>query len=177
MHLTALAQHTIESRCPHASIAVDATVGNGKDALFLAKRAEELFCFDIQPQAIANAKQAMQDIGSDCQIHWIQASHAYMDAYVHGKIDICMFNLGYLPGGDQNITTHSASTIKALNIAIKKLHPEGVLSILCYPGHPAGMIEYETIQKWLAAHTDKCILKTTQNRSSDPVLYILQQLK
>ena len=43
------------------SIAVDATMGNGNDTVFLASLAKEVYAFDIQEQALQNTfKRYMQ---------------------------------------------------------------------------------------------------------------------
>ena len=57
-----------------------------------------------------------------------------------------MFNLGYLPGNDHAVTTEAADTLEALEVAFGLIRPGGVLSVVCYPGHPAGASEAEAVE-------------------------------
>ena len=74
-------------------------------------------------------------------IKFINSSHEFIDEYVKEEVDVCMFNLGYLPKGDKNITTKSTSTINSIKKVIDKLTLNGIITIVCYPGHPQGKIE------------------------------------
>ena len=58
------------------------------------------------------------------------------------------FNLGYLPGEDHAVTTEASETLKALEAATLAIEPEGGLSVVCYPGHEAGAVEAEAVEKW-----------------------------
>ena len=59
-----------------------------------------------------------------------------------------MFNLGYLPGGDKTMTTQAGSTLIAIQSAVNLLATEGCLSIIAYPGHRAGALEFSCISDW-----------------------------
>jgi hypothetical protein len=59
-----------------------------------------------------------------------------------------MFNLGYLPGGDKAITTRSESTLVALSAACRLLSPQGIITIVAYPGHEGGGHETEQVRHW-----------------------------
>ena len=60
-----------------------------------------------------------------------------------------MFNLGYLPGGEKEIITRPATTLPALAQSLEILTPGGVLTVVCYRGHPGGREEYEAVLAWL----------------------------
>ena len=64
-----------------------------------------------------------------------------VDEYVNELVDVAMFNLGYLPKGDKNVTTKSSSTINSIEKILKMLNLNGIVTIVCYPGHPQGKIE------------------------------------
>ena len=64
-----------------------------------------------------------------------------------------MFNLGYLPGEDHQVTTETTETLKALEAAKIILQPGGLLCVVCYPGHDAGAIEAEHVERWMSALT------------------------
>ena len=134
---------------------IDATLGNGHDALFLADSVGDeghLFGFDIQAEAINNTCKQLSDRQLDHRATLIMKSHAYMSDFIpeqfHGHIKCIMFNLGYLPGSDKSITTLPESTLSALNIALNLLCEEGVVSILAYSGHPGGADECGAVKKW-----------------------------
>jgi 16S rRNA C1402 N4-methylase RsmH len=113
-------------------IAIDATVGNGHDTLFLVGQVNpsgRVFGFDIQQAAIDSTwlKAKAQGDGSPSSeiLTLMQASHADMDDKIprqyHGNISAVMFNLGYLPGGDKRIITRTDSTLTALNRFCRKV--------------------------------------------------------
>jgi hypothetical protein len=136
---------------------IDATLGNGHDALFLAGHVGEeghLFGFDIQAEAINNTLKRLSSQQLDHRATLIIKSHAYMAAFIperfHGHIKCIMFNLGYLPGSDKSITTLPESTLSALNIALNLLSEDGVISILAYSGHPGGADECSAVKAWVS---------------------------
>jgi hypothetical protein len=59
-----------------------------------------------------------------------------------------MFNLGYLPGFDHQITTTSNSTIISLNAAIRLLRAGGIITIVAYTGHAGGQEEANAVAEW-----------------------------
>ena len=61
-----------------------------------------------------------------------------------------MFNLGYLPGGDKNITTMRETTMPAIEAAISMLDRDAILSIAIYPGHEEGDLEGKMVTEYLS---------------------------
>lgn len=134
---------------------IDATAGNGHDTVFLADcvGAEgTVHAFDVQEAAVQAT--AARVAGHAAAIHLHLESHAEMGQHAApGTIAAILFNLGYLPGDDHARTTESAETLRALAAATALLKPGGVLSIVCYPGHPAGAAEAAAVETWLAGLT------------------------
>ncbi|MDX8404156.1 MAG: class I SAM-dependent methyltransferase [Mariprofundaceae bacterium] len=135
---------------------IDATVGNGHDALFLARSIGHdghLYGFDIQEKAIINSLEilAVHQLASCATL--LQKSHEFMGDYIpsreHGRIKAIVFNLGYLPGSNKSITTQPKSTLLALDIALNLLSEDGVISILAYTGHPGGAEECNAVKRWM----------------------------
>ncbi|MEY3807307.1 MAG: hypothetical protein RI893_283 [Pseudomonadota bacterium] len=169
-------------------IALDATVGNGHDTLFLAEQiapSGQVYGFDIQPSAIASTLERFrQTPWSDC-LTLIQASHADMadniPATLHGKISAIMFNLGYLPGGDKSVITLTESTLTALTIASRILARDGILTVLAYPGHPGGDSETNQVQCWCEQlNSNQFTVDTfysTEHKDSAPRLFVLRKLR
>lgn len=91
-------------------IAIDFTMGNGHDTLFLSKVAKQVYSFDIQQEALNNTKKLIEDTDN---VNLILASHENFDCYVK-NFDVGIFNLGYLPNGDHQITTMADSSLQAI---------------------------------------------------------------
>ncbi|MCC5831867.1 MAG: class I SAM-dependent methyltransferase [Chlamydiales bacterium] len=106
---------------------IDATCGNGYDTSFLAQFEVEVIAYDIQKEAIEATRAKAPKATYRLQ------SHA---SFVETEAALIIYNLGYLPGGNKDLTTMCESTLKsvrnALEIATK------AVSITCYPGHPEG---------------------------------------
>lgn len=131
-------------------IVVDATCGNGNDTLMLSKLAKEVFAFDIQKDAINNTKDLLNKNAVD-NVTLINDSHEYIDKYLNNyknKISLILFNLGYLPGGNKNITTNHKSTLEAIKKSINLLNKKGIILVTCYP-HAEGKKESSLIIDYL----------------------------
>ncbi|MGH2103327.1 tRNA (mnm(5)s(2)U34)-methyltransferase, partial [Aerococcus urinaeequi] len=72
------------------------------------------------------------------------------------KLQLAIFNLGYLPSGNKEIITQSETTIKAIQSVLERLDKMGLLLIASYVGHPGGMEEFEAVQSYL----EKCDQKS-----------------
>ena len=162
------------------AIAVDATVGNGHDTLFLLDRvgpSGKVFGFDIQASAIASTSIKTS---ADC-LSLIHSSHALMDQKIptqyHGNISAIMFNLGYLPGGDKSIITQAASTLTALTVACRLLADGGIITVMAYPGHPGGDMETAQVNEWCEQlnpeQFDVRIFYSVGNRDTTPRLFVI----
>ena len=99
-------------------IAVDATCGNGHDALWLAEVCDRVYAFDIQPEAVKTTAELLGAHNRSEKVELFCESHANMKSRVSEKAAVIVFNLGYLPGGDKEITTHTESTLCALQAAL-----------------------------------------------------------
>jgi len=155
MSLLKLAHQHIQNSLHSGDVAIDATVGNGHDTLFLAQQVGEngrVYGFDIQQAAIVATTEKLQHSHCLDRVTLMQASHAEMAAHIpvhhHGHINACVFNLGYLPKGDKGIITQTRSTLFALNAACQLLAPRGIITILAYPGHAGGDDETARVQQW-----------------------------
>lgn len=131
-------------------ITIDATCGNGNDTLLLSKLSKKVFAFDIQEKAIKNTKKLL-DINNINNVNLINDSHESIDKYLKnykGKISLITFNLGYLPGGNKNITTNCKSTINAIVKSLSLLNKKGIILVTCYP-HEEGKKESNEILNYL----------------------------
>lgn len=128
--------------------AVDATMGNGHDTETLCRLvgpAGHVYAFDIQAQAVANTGLRLRDAGLADRASLFHTGHEHMKEQVPHPVRLVMFNLGWLPGGDHQITTRLRTTFSAVEQGLDLLLPGGVLLICVYPGHEEGAREREAL--------------------------------
>lgn len=160
------------------SIAIDGTVGNGHDTLFLAELVGEnghVFGFDIQEQAILHTKELLVKNEIAKRATLFQKGHETLKKSIpvelHGKVGGAMFNLGYLPGGDKTVVTKPETTIAAINQLIELMAKGGILALVIYPGHEEGSIERDRVLEF-AKNLDQTIVHVLQygfiNQKNNP---------
>lgn len=153
--LSEVAHDIVRRHLPLNGIAIDATLGNGHDTLFLTQTVGEaghVYGFDVQAMALENTLQRLQQQGLQDRATLFLVSHAEMPASIpqdhHGRIAAIMFNLGYLPGADKALITQTESTLIALEAACRLLAEQGVITVLAYPGHEGGDSEASQLADW-----------------------------
>ncbi|MBO9598465.1 MAG: class I SAM-dependent methyltransferase [Cohnella sp.] len=153
------AQRYVTERVQVGEPVVDATTGNGVDTLFLAKQTGSgglVFAFDVQAEALERTRVRLENAASAgerlARVELLLAGHEEMSTRVpsdyHGRIAAIMFNLGYLPGADQKLTTQPDTTLIALTSALMLLRGGGALTIVVYPGHEGGDAEAAAVEQW-----------------------------
>lgn len=182
LSLTQLAQQRVAQQLQAGQIAIDATVGNGHDTVFLAASVNsqgQIFGFDIQPPALANTHQRLLEAGLDNQVTLLHNGHERMGtdvpASLHGRVNAIMFNLGYLPGSDKNTVTQPETTTLAIQAATELLAPGGIMSILVYRGHTGGLAEADAVALTLDSLSSSNF-EVTQHTSPGPWLYLIRKL-
>lgn len=166
---------------------VDATCGNGHDALLLAQLALKeplgsVWLLDIQSTALEKSRQLLEkSLSAEAmkQIEFVVGSHASFPASLtKGSVKLVVYNLGYLPGGDKSLTTCVETTLASVKEAALLIQEGGALSITCYPGHPEGAREEQALvemvsewdpRSWSVCHHRWC------NRNKAPSLLLLQK--
>ena len=151
--LATLRKHFILEHLSEGGVAVDFTMGNGNDTLFLSKvvgSEGRVYAFDIQEAALISTRGHLTRECAPENYTLICASHDRVDEFVTEPINAGMFNLGYLPGnGNKEVTTMRATTLPAIEKALRLLAPDGVLVVAVYPGHLEGELEGEAIEEYL----------------------------
>lgn len=150
--LLALQKEFILAHLHAGDIAVDFTMGNGGDTLFLSQTVGEgghVYAFDIQQSALVSTRANLEKNGAPENYTLICASHHRVREFVTTPFKAGMFNLGYLPGSGETVTTLRKTTLPAVEAAIDLLAPDGVLIIAVYPGHEEGRLEGEEIAAYL----------------------------
>ena len=146
------ARSLMEGNLKENDLVIDATVGNGKDSLYLLEIIKKgyLFGFDIQEEAINNTNNLLKDKYKNYRL--FKLGHENMDMVLEdyqGKISLIIFNLGFLPKGNKDITTKSSTTIRAIENSIKLLNKKGHIVITIYKGHKEGLKESIKIKEYL----------------------------
>lgn len=154
-HLKAvtMAQLLLSEKVKRADFLLDATAGNGFDTLFLTETSKEtarIWAFDIQEEAVATARQLLEENGRADKVHFVLDCHSRIARYIPGAIDAAMFNLGYLPKSNHTVKTSPATTVAALEQTCACLAAGGLISVVAYPGHAGGQAEYKAVTDFLA---------------------------
>lgn len=164
-------------------IALDCTVGNGKDTLNLVRLVGEkgkVYGFDIQEKAIINTEKKLQKLNLDKNVILINDGHENIDKYIYENIDFIVYNLGYLPGGDKNIKTKALTTVKSIKKALSLLNNNGLLLITCYIGHDGGKEEQEAVENFLESLDQRRYnvlkFKFINQRNNPPILYGVEKI-
>lgn len=148
-----IAKELIKSRIMKGNIVVDATVGNGYDTLFLAElvgAGGRVYGFDIQDSAIKKTRFKLIENHLDERVYLIKDSHENIDKYIREKVDLIIFNLGYLPGGNHEIVTKGETTIVALEKSLELLKKNGLLLVTTYVGHNEGRTEDKYVREYFS---------------------------
>lgn len=127
---------------------VDATMGNGNDTLVLAKavgKTGKVYGFEIQQVAIDKTRALLEQNDLSDRVKIIHDGHENVDLHVVEGIDLILFNLGYLPGGDKAIATNGTMTIAAIQKSLDLLNQYGLIIVVIYPGHVEGLNEKKEI--------------------------------
>ncbi len=182
--VTTFVHQVLKERLQKGNVVVDATLGNGKDALFLYSLIGEdgsLYGFDIQELSIANTKELFQQTGIDRarNIQLFNAGHQYMEKYVKEPIDCCIFNLGYLPGGSHSIVTRPDTTLRALEASLNLLKVGGIITIAIYYGHEGGSEEKDALLAYLTELPFEAYnvmqWQTINNQNNPPIVVVIEK--
>ena len=176
-----LAHDAVRSVVQPGDHVVDATAGNGHDTVFLAELVGEgglVTAFDIQDQALATTWQRLETAELKGRVALVHQGHETMVQHCEPGLAAVMFNLGYLPSADHAVITTEKTTLSALEQAFSLLKEGGMLTCLCYPGHPGGEQEAETVTHWFRAQSNVAKITGLADHSLErPFLLTLHKQK
>jgi hypothetical protein len=177
-----LAHHYWKQLLQNGGWAIDATCGGGHDTLLLAglllnKANSGVIAIDIQEEAISRTRELLPPTHLT-NVHLFQQSHAdFPSLATTVPIKLIVYNLGYLPRGNKQLTTQTSITLQSVQNALPLLTPGGAISITCYPGHPEGAIEEKALLEMATqlppTHWNVCH-HTFPNRNAAPSLLLIQ---
>ncbi|XP_002975185.2 uncharacterized protein LOC9637867 isoform X1 [Selaginella moellendorffii] len=153
---------------------VDTTCGNGIDTLLLARLVSpgsllgRVYGFDIQKEALERTSLLLEQHLTPEQrnrVELFQDCHSKMGEVLKDvRARLVVYNLGYLPHGDKELITRAPTTIQSLHCSLDLLQPGGLVSVICYVGHPGGQEEYEAVKEfasllppseWICTHLEQ----------------------
>ncbi len=182
--ITEWCQDRIRQLMPHPMICIDATAGTGRDTLFLCRITPEegrILSMDIQEEALAQAEKRIRDAGYQDKVQFVCDGHENMDSYMTNPpgVDLIMFNLGYLPGGDHQIATSYPTTMVAVKKGLNLLKDGGVMTLMIYSGGVSGFEERDALLPFLQSLDYRrytVILESFYNKPNTPPLpvYIIK---
>jgi hypothetical protein len=137
---------------------VDATVGRGRDTLFLARTVGptgRVIGCDLQQGALEIAAARLRDGAPGARVDLIHCDHAQLAERLPpgaaGRIKALVMNLGFLPGGDRTLITRPGHTLAALD-ALLPLMPVGArVAVVAYTGHAGGREEARAVRGWMGS--------------------------
>lgn len=154
--------------------ALDATMGNGYDTLWLCELVGDggrVYAFDIQQDAVDRTAERLEKAGVSARASLFCMGHERMLEVVHEPVDAVLFNLGWLPGAEHSVTTRTSTTLQAVEAALSLLKEEAVMTVCIYPGHEEGTRELNALLDWASGLDDKrydAMLRHYVNQPNDP---------
>lgn len=163
--------------------AIDATMGNGNDTVKLAQLvgdSGQVYAFDIQAMALINTEKRLREQSLNHRVQLILDGHQHLQRYIHKPISAAIFNLGYLPCSNKNITTQPQNTIKACEEVLNLLPQSGMIILVIYSGHDNAE-EAKKIHQWASALSQKqfSVLQYgfINQKNYPPYLLAIQKIK
>lgn len=149
------AHQLLQKSISQGDIAIDATMGNGHDTLFLANLVGDngkVYSFDIQEEAYQSTLTKLKQVEyTNVSLHLCGHQHILetVSKQDQGNVAGAIFNLGYLPGGDKSIVTRAETTIQAIEQLLQILKSEGIIVLVIYHGHQEGAIERDILLEYV----------------------------
>lgn len=152
MAILPFAHQLLTSCLKTGDIALDGTMGNGNDTLLLAQCVGDsghVYAFDIQAAALQNTAQRLAQHQLQHRVTLLQVGHQHLVNHVSHGVAAAVFNFGYLPRGDHNITTLPETSVAAIAAALHVLREGGLLVLVVYHGHETGKMEMAAITSFV----------------------------
>lgn len=173
-NISDLSHYIIENFVANKETAIDATLGNGHDTDFLASKFKFVYSFDIQKEACEN--YILKKVNN---VKVINDSHHLFNDYINENVDCIMYNLGFLPGGDKNITTSHNTSLESIEKGLNILNSGGIMTVCIYRGHYEGKIEESCILEFLKSLPKNefgVMIQSYLNRDkTSPVLVVIEK--
>lgn len=146
-----ISKRICEMKLEEGDVAVDCTMGNGRDTEFLCDLVGyrgKVYAFDIQESAVENTRERLKKRGFQERAELILDGHQNLDKHIKEKVNLFIFNLGYLPKGNHDITTQKGTTLEAVKKSMELLEDDGIVLLVVYPGHQSGKEEKDMLEEF-----------------------------
>ena len=161
------------------SIAIDATMGNGNDTVFLSHLAKKVYAFDVQEQALIKTREKLEQLNIK-NVQLILDGHQTINKYGTEPIRAAIFNLGYLPSADKSVITQPATTLTAIKKILERLEIGGRLAIMVYYGHEGGDKEKDAVLNFVKEldqqHFTVMLYQPLNQINTPPFLVMIEKL-
>ena len=178
--ITEWCHHFLAEQIQPGDFCIDATMGNGHDTLFLSQQTGptgKVLAFDIQQTALDSTRQRLEAQNALDNVTLILDSHSNLSNYAKTETVSCIvFNFGYLPSGDHNISTTKETSIPAIAQGLDLLKRGGLMSLCIYSGGDSGFEERDALLEYLKTLDTKkylVILSCYYNRPNNPPIPVL----
>ncbi len=172
-----LSHEYFKNHISEGDVCIDATMGRGRDTLILSNlvgSSGKVYAFDIQNEALCSTRELLNS--HNCtNVELILDSHHNLKNYVQSAKCV-VFNLGFLPGGDHSIFSHSDTSIKAIEAALEIISVDGFVSICSYYGGDTGFEERDALLSFLEKLDAKkytVMMQSFFNRPNCPPIFIV----
>lgn len=158
INVVEIAKRICQAKLNSGDTVIDCTMGNGNDTAFLCRLVGEkgkVYAFDIQEDAITNTRKKLEELNFLERAEIILDGHQIIDNYIKENVKLVIFNLGYLPKGNHEITTKKETTIEAVQKCLDILEPNGIILLIIYPGHENGKREKEALESFTSKLNQK----------------------
>lgn len=146
--------------------------------------AGRILAMDIQESAVKRMRELLGSRLSPRaagRVEIVCDSFVRMRSCADGRApDAVVFNLGYLPGGDKDITTTAETTLTGLAEALDILNTGGIITTVLYSGHPEGAREKAAVLEWASGLDPRrfhVVYASLPNQKNDPpeILWITKK--
>ena len=174
--ITEYSHHLLREYIHEGDCCIDATCGNGSDTEFLCRsvgKTGRVYGFDIEKDAVEKTRNRLEQAGCADQAVLACDGHENMADHVKEQGTAVMFNFGYLPGGDHNLSTRTETSIEAIRQGLAILKSGGIMRLCIYSGKDTGFEEKAgilTYLKTLAPKEYTVIVNEYYNRGNCPPL-------
>lgn len=177
--ITEIAQQMLIPCLHENSIVADFTLGNGYDCEFLIDHNhKKIYAFEIQKTVIEDTKKRLASKSDS--VSFICDGHEHCLQYIKEEIDAAIFNFGYCPKGDKQITTMLSTSKQAVENALSILKVHGRIVLVIYPGHEQGKKEANHFLSWvkkLDSRIYECIKFSMENRKDCPFILCIEKIR
>lgn len=161
---------------------IDATCGRGFDTIYMAELIKgygHVYSYDIQNEAIDYTSEIIKNKNITNTTLRLMSHENILEK----NFDLVIFNLGYLPNGNKEITTNHNTSLSAIKHLIEQfdtIDHNILIIIVLYPGHHEGKLESDLIDNYAKNLVGRKYLVSkymNYNRETSPFIITISKNK